>query len=521
MDYTGRYGTRDSSLFRIVPRTVAIIRQLASEQGSIEGRKVEARMNSERVMRRYEADDSDVGASSAAAVAEQKKRNSKNKNKNKDRKLRQKAEKEAQVASGADARVQVMYFQISAQDTVKQARSRPGVLKSELLTRRNKREDRRGKGSYLPEAQDTMETSSPPLTPIRNYMSPIDTSPASSYREQLRRRTSSFSSNHSLSPVTPRSRHRFSNASQYSNEPPTPGDERSAGLGNLADELDQLDDDDEEYEEDTTEASVDALREPESKEPRDSGVDVTYRSRTNSPRTRNFSKPFGTGGKPPDEDDEDKLSPELEDAMTSIAHMTSSTSISDIPRIMALLQDLGNQATLEAGTQRLTTSTNSLATHLTAQSRNLQALATSLYSPFTSSAPLDPDLVAEATPLVDALLKDLPLGTDTSALQGMQKLDRETTNVIQTLSQLTDTIQMGKQITNSAARHLRTTQTMVADLRREHERADLARHELAKANVAQRLKARTCAAECRDVLAGFEDFCDALRECLQDDVGAV
>ncbi|KAK4547104.1 hypothetical protein LTR36_001325 [Oleoguttula mirabilis] len=369
-----------------------------------------------------------------------------------------------------------------------------------------------------------METSSPPLTPIRKYMSPIDTSPTSSYREQLRRRTSSFSSNHSInSPVTPRSRHRFSNASQYSNDPLTPGENGGGGLGNLADELDQLDDD-EEYEEDTTDHTIDGEGECESKEPRDSGIDVTYRSQTTSPHPKNFSKPFSIGEKPPDdtqEEREDRLSPDLEDAMSSIARMTSYTSTSEdplIPRTMAMLQDLGNQAKLEAGTQRLTTSTNSLASHLNVQSRSLQALASSLYSPFAFSAPLDPDVVEEALPLVEALLKDLPI-PDAAPLQGLQKLDRETANVIQTLSQLTDTIQMGKQITNSAARHLRATQTMVADLRRERERADLARHELAKANVAERLKERRCAAECKDVMAGFEDFCDALRSSLEQDVG--
>ncbi|KAK5126702.1 hypothetical protein LTR85_009636 [Meristemomyces frigidus] len=370
-----------------------------------------------------------------------------------------------------------------------------------------------------------METSSPPLTPIRNYMSPIDTSPTSSYREQLRRRTSSFSSNHSInSPVTPRSRNRFSNASQYSNDLPTPGEEGGGGLGNLADELDQLDED-EDYEEDTTDHTIDGEGESESKEPRDSGIDVTYRSITTSPSIKNFSKPFSIAEKPPDEaeaEQEDRLSPELEDAMSSIARMTSYTSTSEdplVPRTMALLQDLGNQAILEAGAQRLTTSTNSLAVHLTSQSKSLQVLGSSLYSPFGFSAPLDPEVVEEALPLVEALLKDLPY-PDTAPLQGIQKLDRETSNVIQTLSHLTDTIQMGKQITNSAARHLRTTQTMVADLRRERERADLARHELAKANVAEKLKERRCAAECRDVMAGFEDFCDALRSSLEHDVGA-
>ncbi|KAK5728767.1 hypothetical protein LTR15_001906 [Elasticomyces elasticus] len=361
--------------------------------------------------------------------------------------------------------------------------------------------------------------SSPPLTPIRNYMSPLETSPASSYREQLRRRTSSFSSSHDLSPITPR-RNRFSNASQLSHDLPMPGEEGGGGgLGNLADELDQLDDDDE-YDEDTTETSIDRHLDLD-KEPRDSGIDVTYSPRKGSPIVRNFSRPLAANGKPPDEEtEEEKLPPDLEDAMHSIARMVSYTLTSEdplIPRTVALLQDLGNQASLEAGAQRLTTSTNSMAAYVTAQGKSLQALSTGLYSPFSTYAlALDPEAVDEIIPLIDALLQSLP-HPDSAPLQGLQKLDRETTNVVQTLSQLADTLQMGKQITNSAARHLRTTHNMVVELRRERERADLARHELLKGDVHERLKARKCAAQCKDILGGFEETCEALRASLEED----
>ncbi|KAK3069310.1 hypothetical protein LTR53_012448 [Teratosphaeriaceae sp. CCFEE 6253] len=370
--------------------------------------------------------------------------------------------------------------------------------------------------------RDTMETSSPPLTPIRNYISPIDSSPASSYREQLRRRTSSFSSTYDRSPTTPR-RHRFSNASQLSHDLPTPGEEGSGGgMGNLADELDQLDDEGD-YDEDTTEASLDRHRDAE-KEPRDSGIDVTYSpARIASPAVRNCSRPMSALEKPPDQEpEEEKLSPDLEDTLHGIARMVAYTSGSEdpqIPRTIALLQDLGQQAGLETGVQRLVTSTNSLAAHLLAQGRSLQLLAASLYSPFAACAPtLDPEIVDETLPLIDALLLDLPR-PDPAALQGMQKLERETTSVVQTLSQLTDTLQMGKQITSTAARHLRTTQNMVVDLRRERERADLARHELAKASAHERIKERRCAAQCREVMAGFEEVCEALRASLEEDGG--
>ena len=297
-------------------------------------------------------------------------------------------------------------------------------------------------------------------------------------------------------------------------------------MGNLADELDQLDDED--FEEEVSEAMVNGQAE-DNKQPspidgaRDSGIDVSYSSKRSSPRSpriKNFSKPFCPIEKPPDEKEEepqeDELSPELEDAMNSIARMTSYTSTSEdplIPRIIGLLQDLGNQSILEASIQRLNTSISSMTSHMIVQTKTIQIFSTSLYSPFAFSAYIDPELVNETTPLVDALLKELPL-PDPVVLQGLQKLDRETSNVIHTLSQLTDTLQMGKQATNTASRHLRTTQTMVAELRREREGSEIAREELSRSDWNDRIRDRWCAGECRDVMAGFEQRCNDLRQTL-------
>ncbi|KAK3698568.1 hypothetical protein LTR37_016895 [Vermiconidia calcicola] len=373
-----------------------------------------------------------------------------------------------------------------------------------------------------------MEYSSPPITPTRyQYTSPIDTSPTSSYRER-RRRTSSLSSNHNRSPVSVRSNKRFSNASIFSNDfsPDGGGGGGGGGMGNLADELGQWDD---EYEdEDTTESVLDDTDKQLSPidGARDSGIDVSYPSRTATPRIKTFSKPFSTPQKAAveeKEDTEDRLSPELEDLISSIARMASYASTSEdplIPRVLALLQDLGNQSGLETGVQRLTTSTNSMASHLMSQSKSLQGLMTSLYSPLAMfSAPLDPEIVEETLPWIDALLQDLPQ-PDTTATQGLQKLVRETDNVIQTLSQLTDTVQMGKHTTNTASRHLRTNQTAVAEIRREREKAEEAREELRKNDWNDRIRDRWCAGECRDIMGGFEELCDSLRENLIQEASA-
>nr|POE77505.1 hypothetical protein CFP56_09152 [Quercus suber] len=362
---------------------------------------------------------------------------------------------------------------------------------------------------------EKMNTTSPPLTPIRQYISPLETSPATtSYREEYRRRTSSFSSNHG-SPITPRSnkQYRFSNGSQLSADFATTvddeGHERGTGngMGNLADELGQLDDD-EDY---TT------YEEEECGPPRDSGIDVNYDISDRGEKDDHFDRTFSSGKPPDGGEDEMQMTADLEDLMSTIARMTSTSTpgIEDplIPRVVALLQDLGNQAGLEAGAQRLTTATNSQASYLLAQSKMLQNFSASLLSPFAISAPLDAEAIEAAIPLVEELLGDLPF-PDPAAVQGIRGLDHANDVVIKKLSELTDTLQMGKHDTNNAARHLRTTQTMMADLRREREKAELARQELHERKVEEQLKARSCAAECKDVVSGFEQFCDSLREKL-------
>ena len=300
-------------------------------------------------------------------------------------------------------------------------------------------------------------------------------------------------------------------------------------MGNLADELDQLDDD-EEVEEETTEITVEGGEKQPSPVDgaRDSGIDVSYSSsKRNSPHVKNFSKPFGIAEKTLEEESEeqeDKLSPELEEAMSNITRMAAYASTSEdplIPRAIGLLQDLGNQSNLEAAVQRLLTSTNSMTSNLSAQSKAVQGLMTTLYSPLAMfSSPLDPVAIEEAVPLIETLLKELPL-PDPTPHQGIQKLDRETAIVSHTLSQLTDTLQMGKHATNTASRHLRTTQTMVAELRRERERAESARYELNKGDWNDRIRNRWCAGECKDIMGGFEKMCDSLRQTLVEAGGAV
>lgn len=312
-------------------------------------------------------------------------------------------------------------------------------------------------------------------------------------------------------------------------------------MGNLADELDQLDDD-YDYEEDVTEHTPGRNEGAEDESlidgARDSGIDVSYSKgsiRTGSPHhIRNFSKPIVQEEKPPDEGDsgsngsptahhihqdgelDDRFSRDLEELFSSVAHMASSTANTTedalIPRTTALLQDLGNQTGLEAGVQRFSTSANSFTAYVGAQTKTLQVLSQSLFSPFHGFAALQWNVDAdEILPLLETLLNELPQPDPASPAQQLAKLTRDTADVLAALAALTDTLQLGKQMTTAAARHLRTTQTMVAELLQERVRADEARAELENSTWPEKARKRFCGDECRDIVQGFERRCEELR----------
>lgn len=267
---------------------------------------------------------------------------------------------------------------------------------------------------------------------------------------------------------------------------------------------------------------------------RDSGVDVGYKSYP-SPNTHpstllkpsqsgkipfNFSRPISRDG--PVEPKADLFTPEMEDAMNAVSRLANPPALQKpdpIPAVLDQLRALYPQTTLETHTQRLTTSTTSLSSHLTRQTRLIASLSSALFTPFGAASPLDTasldDMVAETV----LLLQNIP-SSDARALQGLTRLNRETTDLLHTLSSLTDSLQVGKQATSSAARHLRTTQTMVSQLRLESELAEQGRWKIEREGWDSKLSGRWCARECSDVVGGFEQVCDGLRRGLEEKLAA-
>ena len=216
----------------------------------------------------------------------------------------------------------------------------------------------------------------------------------------------------------------------------------------------------------------------------------------------------------------DLFSPEMEDAMTNISRLanppvTRQSDPAQLSKALSALQHLSPQAALETNTQRLTTSTNSLSSHLAQQTRIVASLSSSLFPPIGLATPLDLVVIEDLIPQMTQVLQCLPL-PDPSALQGLSKLDRETTDLLRTLASLTDSLQMGKQATSMASRHLRNTLAMVTQLRRESDLAEQARWKIEKEGWDGKLAERWCASQCSDVVGGFEKACEGLKRGLEE-----
>lgn len=426
------------------------------------------------------------------------------------------------------------------------------------------------------EASTSAMSSSPPLTPTRQYAQSNDTPP--SQRRRFSHRSPSFSSRQS--PGSVHSDRRFSNASRYSGgigDLATPLDGANAlgamAGGNLADELEfadeddwdddgvdegvsgmsladevdhswaQDDDDNKDNNNTSTSLSLDKgaqrLLDPTQTDgARDSGIDVAYSATTPSPQQahmsnhaasprpqskqqshRNFSRPMS---RDTEVDPVQVFTLEFEQAMAAVARLADPVARQQpdtISRTVSALQTLTPQAALETNTQRLTTSTNSLSSHIVQQTRQFASLSASLFSPFGFTAPLDPLAIDDILPTLAQALQDLP-SPDARALQALTKFDRETADLVHTLAGLTDSLQMGRQTTSSAARHLRTTHAMVTELRRENEVAQQAKWKIEKDGWDRRLGERWCASQCNDVVGGFEKVCEGLRQGLVDKMAA-
>ncbi|KAI2602425.1 hypothetical protein GGR54DRAFT_624371 [Hypoxylon sp. NC1633] len=308
------------------------------------------------------------------------------------------------------------------------------------------------------------------------------------------------------------------------------------GLGNLADELaDALSgsgEDDEYYQDEgasspltfdhNRDGSVDAVR--------DSGVDVAsqpdQRARTKStslglpsPPARGHRRMGSTydGSEYGSESDLESpgMPPSLVakiDAVESLARRGTESNGGPtdgvFQRLTDGLRDLGSQSGVEGSTTRLITAHSALATHLAHQARQIHNLTFPLLSPLVP--PPDPDTIDSLLPLLASVSGEIPQPT-TSAFNSLAALHSVTSDLVQTLNYLSDTLHMSRQTTTTAARRLRTAKEMVTEMKREEGLREEGERWLTKGNWGERLQKRECAGVCREVVGGFEEVCNGWR----------
>lgn len=203
-------------------------------------------------------------------------------------------------------------------------------------------------------------------------------------------------------------------------------------------------------------------------------------------------------------------------------------------RVTEGLRDLGSQAGVEgsatryvlngfllywflANWSRLITAHSALTTHLTHQTRQLHNLTFPLLSPLVP--PPDSETIDELLPLLLELSESMPRPT-TKAYDSLTALHTLTTDLVQSLNYLSDTLHMSRQTTTTATRRLKSAKELVAEIRREEELREEGERWLTRGNWSERLAKRECAGVCGDVVGGFEEVCNGWRARLLEQAGS-
>ncbi|KAF5241725.1 hypothetical protein FAUST_3659 [Fusarium austroamericanum] len=180
-------------------------------------------------------------------------------------------------------------------------------------------------------------------------------------------------------------------------------------------------------------------------------------------------------------------------------------------RVTNALRDLGSQSSVEASASRLITAHSALTTHLTHQTRQIHNLSFPLLSPLV--APPDPETIDDLIPLLLNLSDTMPRPS-TTAFNSLTSLHSLTTELVQTLNYLSDTLHMSRQTTTMATRRLKSAKEIVSEMRKEEELREEGERWLTRGNWGERLEKRECAGVCGDVIGGFEEVCNGWRERL-------
>lgn len=377
--------------------------------------------------------------------------------------------------------------------------------------------------------------------------------------------------------MTPRSSHEFEHSSPAQN---FDGGNDGSGLGNLADELgDVWDEDDDvadgEYADDMELPQEEAndiglaldhdgstgLDTPHAVNGvRDSGVAMESSSPSPESKTTLSPQTARQGGRRQQRprslydgsdygDDSDLevnegISTGLETRMAAVESLArrgleenGSPSDQVVKRVVERLKDLGSQTGIENGATRyvqmvlqqlfqchrtntvmfrLKTTHDALTSHLTHQSRQLTSLSASLSGP-RAIIP-DPDDIDELLPLITSTLELLPYSSP-DPLYSLSQLTLSTRELLQHLSNVSDSLHMSRQAHSNAARRLKSSKEQLAEWKRDTELKEQGILWVDKGDWDRRLREREAKRECGSVVDGFEEVCGMWRKRLCEGLG--
>ncbi|KAL0777624.1 hypothetical protein CaCOL14_005277 [Colletotrichum acutatum] len=287
------------------------------------------------------------------------------------------------------------------------------------------------------------------------------------------------------------------------------------GLGNLADELadafSDSGDEGEYYEEETNNAENNGsgtpninVEEATFEGIRDSGVDVTSLGEAGG-KGKNFNL-----GPPPAAQRGHRRSGSEYDGSEY-----GSESDLDSPGMLPSL--VAKMDAVESLARRGTESNGGPTDGVFSRTRQLHNLTFPLLSPLVP--PPDSETIDELLPLLIELSESMPRPT-TKAYDSLTALHTLTSDLVQSLNYLSDTLHMSRQTTTTATRRLKSAKELVAEIKREEELREEGERWINRGNWSERLANRECAGVCGDVVGGFEEVCNSWRARLLEQAGA-
>ena len=135
----------------------------------------------------------------------------------------------------------------------------------------------------------------------------------------------------------------------------------------------------------------------------------------------------------------------------------------------------------------------------------------SIFSPLAPA--LDSALIDPLLSLLSSLTLILP-SPNPQCLRALLHLHSSTSDLLSTLSALSDTLHMTRQTASLASRRLKTARDTVEEMKRDAHTTDEGVQWVEKGRWNDRLAGRECARVCQDVVGGFEEVCRGWREKL-------